>query len=123
MSPFRIIEIAILQNALIVIDRAWAGVGLVRQRDTDRRRHDPRRQGRLAPDDPVVEIFQAALHVRDRPGVHRRIGLQQEGARPVGPVEGRAVVLRIVDIEADVEYVRVPRRLLGSRGQVVPSTC
>ena len=38
-------------------------------------------------------------------------------------VEGRAMVLGIVDIEADVEYVRVPRRLLGSRGQVVPSTC
>jgi hypothetical protein len=37
-------------------------------------------------------------------------------------VEGRAVVLGVVDIEADVEYVRVHRRLLGSRGQVVAST-
>lgn len=31
-------------------------------------------------------------------------------------VEGRAMVLGIVDIEADVEYVRIHRRLLGSRG-------
>ena len=37
-------------------------------------------------------------------------------------VEGRAMVLGVVDIEADVEYVLVHRRLLGSRGQVVPST-
>jgi hypothetical protein len=32
------------------------------------------------------------------------------------------MVLGIVDIEADVEYVRVHRRLLGSRDQVVAST-
>ena len=37
-------------------------------------------------------------------------------------VEGRAVVLGIVDIEADVEYVLVHRRLLGSRGKVVAPT-
>jgi hypothetical protein len=37
-------------------------------------------------------------------------------------VEGRAMVLGIVDIEADVEYVPVHRRLLGSRGKVVAST-
>jgi hypothetical protein len=38
------------------------------------------------------------------------------------PVEGRAVVLGIVDIDADVEYVLVHRRLLGSRGKVVAPT-
>jgi hypothetical protein len=37
-------------------------------------------------------------------------------------VEGRAMVLGIVDIQADVEYVLVHRRLLGSRGKVVSPT-
>jgi hypothetical protein len=37
-------------------------------------------------------------------------------------VEGRAMVLGVVDIEADVEYVLVHRRLLGSRGKVEAPT-
>jgi hypothetical protein len=39
------------------------------------------------------------------------------------PVEGRAVEWGVVDIKADVEYVLVQRRLLGSRGQVVAPIC
>ena len=37
-------------------------------------------------------------------------------------VEGRAMELGIIDIEADVEYVLFHRRLRFSRGQVVTST-
>jgi len=37
-------------------------------------------------------------------------------------VEGRAMELGIIDIEADVEYVLFHRRFRFSRVQVVPST-
>ena len=41
-----------------------------------------------------------------------------------GPfIKGCAMVSGIIDIETDVEYVLVHRRLLFSRGQVVRSTC
>ena len=37
-------------------------------------------------------------------------------------IKGRTMVLGIIDIQADLEYVLFHRRLRLSRGQVVPST-
>ena len=73
------------------------------ERDPDRRRGEPGLEGRLAVHHPAVEPVEVVegLGPRERPSVRRRVLEEQEPARPLAPVDGRAVhEARMVDGDA-----------------------